>query len=260
MVAIEPVITTRGHASNDAKAHSWIIRVVSIIIVLALWETVSRSGLLLKDAVPSCVEIAKALITQLSSSVLYMNLVVTMWGVVASLLIGGLLGTAAGIIFGTNRFLSAALEPFVVYLAPTPRIIFFPVMIMWFGVGIGSKIALGALSCFFTVAIVTAAGTRQINPVLIRVGHSFNASRAQMLFKVYLPAMRAPVLTGLRLGFGNAFISMLLAETKLSNQGLGFMIMQFYSRFELASLYALLIIAFVIAGAVNTVFGTLARE
>src|SRR5882762_10024803 len=62
---------------------------------------------------------------------------------------------------------------------PTPKIIFFPVMIMWFGVGPGSKIAMGAISCFFPIALSTAAGMRQIDKVLIRVGHSFRANAWQ---------------------------------------------------------------------------------
>ena len=128
-------------------------------------------------------------------------------------------------------------------------------MIMWFGVGTASKIALGAVSCFFTVALSTAAGMRQIDNVLIRVGRSFRATPWQMSMKIYLPAMRIPVLNGIRLGFGTATVTALLAETKLSNQGLGFMIMQIYSRFDMPSLYALLIIVFVIAGIGNVLLG-----
>jgi ABC-type nitrate/sulfonate/bicarbonate transport system permease component len=129
---------------------------------------------------------------------------------------------------------------------------------MWFGVGSPSKIALGALSCFFTMALSTADGMRQIDKVLIRVGRSFRANIWQMASKIYLPAMRTPILNGLRLGFGTAVITALLAETKLSNQGLGFMIMQIYARFDMPTLYGLLIIVFVLAGIGNAVLGWIA--
>ena len=128
-------------------------------------------------------------------------------------------------------------------------------MIMWFGVGVASKIALGALSCFFTVALSTAGGMREVDKVLIRVGRSFRATPWQMATKIYLPAMRAPVLNGIRLGFGTATVTCLLAETKLSNQGLGYMIMQIYARFDMPSLYGLLIIVFIIAGVGNLILG-----
>jgi ABC-type nitrate/sulfonate/bicarbonate transport system permease component len=120
-------------------------------------------------------------------------------------------------------------------------------MIMWFGVGPASKVAMGALSCFFPVALCTAAGMRQIDPVLIRVGRSFHAAAWQMAAKIYLPAMRPPILTGVRLGLGVAIIGTLLAETKLSNRGVGYLIIQSYTTFDMPQMYALLIILFVIA-------------
>ena len=229
---------------------------IGIVLALAIcWEALSRSGLLFRDVVPSLVAIFASVWKLLMMPAFYANLQVTAWEIFASLAIGSACGILVGIVLGSNRFLAQAYEPYVYYLAPTPRIIFFPVMIMWFGVGTASKIALGAVSCFFTVALSTAAGMRQIDNVLIRVGRSFRATPWQMSMKIYLPAMRIPVLNGIRLGFGTATVTALLAETKLSNQGLGFMIMQIYSRFDMPSLYALLIIVFVIAGIGNVLLG-----
>ena len=124
-------------------------------------------------------------------------------------------------------------------------------MIMWFGVGGGSKIAMGAVSCFFPIALSVAAGMRQIDPVLIRVGTSFRANAWQMATKIYLPAMRHPIVNGLRLGLGVALIGTLLAETKLSNRGLGFLVIQAYNSFNMPLLYAILVVLFVIAIGIN---------
>ena len=90
--------------------------------------------------------------------------------IAAALLIGGVAGLLVGIVLGSSRLLGRAFEPYLYYLGPTPKIIFFPIMIMWFGVGPGSKVAMGAISCFFPIALSTAAGMRQIDAVLIRVG------------------------------------------------------------------------------------------
>jgi len=185
---------------------------------------------------------------------------VTLLEAAAALCIGTFAGVVIGILLGANRFLGAAFEPYLYYFSPTPRIILFPIMIMWFGVGLASKIALGALASFFAVALSTAAGMRQIDKVIIRVGRSFRATPWQMATKIYLPAMRIPVLTGIRLGLGNALITVLLAETKLSNQGLGYMVNTIYQRFDIPTLYALLIIVFIIAGACNAVLGYVARR
>jgi NitT/TauT family transport system permease protein len=132
-------------------------------------------------------------------------------------------------------------------------------MIMWFGVGGGSKIAMGAVSCFFPIALSVAAGMRQIDPVLIRVGTSFRANPWQMATKIYLPAMRHPIVNGLRLGLGVALIGTLLAETKLSNRGLGFLVIQAYNSFNMPLLYAILVVLFVLAIGVNAVVARFAR-
>jgi ABC-type nitrate/sulfonate/bicarbonate transport system permease component len=201
--------------------------------------------------VPSSWKIGAALLSILGDPSFYRNLGVTAYEVVFALLIGGVAGLATGILLGGSRFLATAFEPYLYYLGPTPKIIFFPIMIMWFGVGAGSKTAMGALSCFFPVALSAAAGMREIDKVLIRVGRSFRASTAQMVTKIYLPAMRAPMINGLRLGLGIAIIGVLLAETKLSNQGLGFMIIQSYTLFNMPRMYALLIIVFTLAALIN---------
>src|SRR5256886_17090180 len=133
----------------------------------------------------------------------------------------------------------------------------FRMMIMWFGVGPGSKVAMGAICCFFPVALNAAGGMREIDKVLIRVGRSFRASTWQMVSKIYLPAMRHPVINGVRLGLGVALIGTLLAETKLSNRGIGFLIINAYSTFNMPRMYALLIVLFVLSIGVNALVGRL---
>jgi NitT/TauT family transport system permease protein len=227
------------------------VRIVIVVTILLTWELVARSGLLYRDVVPSLLAIGDATVKLLANAEYYWHLGVTVGEVGTALLIGGLSGLVVGIALGANRLMSRAFEPYLYYLGPTPKIIFFPVMIMWFGVGPGSKVAMGALSCFFPIALTTAAGMRQIDKVLIRVGRSFRANTWQMATKIYLPAMRHPVINGVRLGLGVAIIGTLLAETKLSNRGIGFLIIQAYSIFDMPRMYAMLIVLFVLAIGAN---------
>jgi NitT/TauT family transport system permease protein len=222
-----------------------------------VWEFLSHSGWLYRDVVPSLLSIGRALIDLLTGGEYYFNLAVTAAEIGTALAIGGLSGLAIGILLGANRFLAKSFESYIYYLGPTPKIIFFPVMIMWFGVGPESKIALGALSCFFPVALSVAAGMRQIDKVQIRVGKSFRATAWQMVVKIYLPAMRHPIINGIRLGLGVALIGTLLAETKLSNKGIGFLIIQAYSIFDMPRMYAMLIVLFVLAIGANALVGRL---
>jgi NitT/TauT family transport system permease protein len=234
-----------------------LVRIAIIAGVLALWEAAAASGLLYRDVVPSLLVIGRAIVELLADPTYYAHLGVTAGEIGFAMLIGGLAGLAVGILLGSNRLLSRAFESYLYYLGPTPKIIFFPIMIMWFGVGPGSKIAMGVLSCFFPVALSAAAGMRTIDNVLIRVGRSFRASTWQMVTKIYLPAMRLPIINGVRLGLGVAIIGTLLAETKLSNKGIGFLIINAYSTFNMPRMYALLIVLFVLSIGVNALVGRL---
>ncbi len=233
------------------------VRAIIIVTILLVWEVTARSGLLYRDVVPSLFTISAALGATLASGEFYWNLGWTAMEIGTALAIGGSSGVVAGLVLGASRFLGKAFEPYLYYLGPTPKIIFFPVMIMWFGVGPASKVALGSLSAFFPIALSVAAGMRQIDTVLIRVGKSFRANPWQMALKIYLPAMRHPVINGVRLGFGVALIGTLLAETKLSNRGIGFLIIQAYSIFDMPRMYAMLIVLFVLAIGANAVIGRL---
>jgi NitT/TauT family transport system permease protein len=232
-----------------------LLRIAIIVGVLAFWEALARSGLLYRDVVPSLINIGKAVGAQLTAREFYWHLGWTGFEVASALTIGGLAGLAVGLLLGGNRMLGRAFEPYLYYLGPTPKIIFFPIMIMWFGIGPGSKVALGTLSCFFPIALSTAGGMRQIDKVLIKVGRSFRARTWQMVSKIYLPALRHPILNGIRLGLGVAIIGTLLAETKLANRGIGFLIINAYSTFDMPRMYALLLILFVLAIGANALVG-----
>ena len=258
-MAVAGTIAVRQRAA-DGTLRVTALRVAILAGVLLAWEALARSGLLFRDVVPPLAAIGTALVRMLEQPDFYKNLGATAYEVGFALVIGGVGGLLVGIALGANRFLARAYEAFIYYLGPTPKIIFFPVLILWFGVGSGSKIAMGAISCFFPIVISAAAGMRQIDRVLIDVGRTFRATRWQMTSLIYLPAMRAPIVNSVRLGLGVAIIGTLLMETKLSNRGVGFLIMQAYSTFDMPRMYALLIILFIIAIGANALIGYLGRE
>jgi ABC-type nitrate/sulfonate/bicarbonate transport system permease component len=252
-------IVTRAPAARSWLSGVTLLRIAIVLFALATWQLMAVSGLFYRGVVPSLPAIGTALAKLLSAGDFYWNLGATAQEIAIGLVIGGLCGLVAGLVIGGNRFIAQAFEPYLYYLSPTPKIVFFPVMIMWFGVGGGSKIAMGAVSCFFPIALSVAAGMRLIDPVLIRVGTSFRANAWQMATKIYLPAMRHPIVNGLRLGLGVALIGTLLAETKLSNRGLGFLVIQAYNSFNMPLLYAILVVLFVLAIGVNALVARLAR-
>jgi ABC-type nitrate/sulfonate/bicarbonate transport system permease component len=228
-----------------------VIRLATMVVVLVAWEAVARSNLLYAGVVPPLEAIAAALFELVTGAAFYHHLAVTAFEVGLGIAIAAVAGIAAGILFGARRFLGRAAEPYIVALATTPKIIFLPIVMLMFGIGIHSKTALGALSGFFPVVLSTIDGMREIRPVHIQVGRSFNCSPLQMVRMIYLPALTGPILTGLRLGLGVTLIGVLLAEIKISKAGLGFLANDLYSRFEIPELYALLIAIFLCAVLIN---------
>ena len=231
------------------------LRGIAVLVLLALWEGAARSGLFYQGVLPPVPLIAAALARLLADPAFWRHAGTTAFEVVCALLIGGTLGVACGILVGGGRLLRRAYEPALHYLAPTPKIIFLPILIALCGVGPGSKIAMGALSCFFPLALSVASGMAQINPVHLRVARGFGLSRARTLRSVVLPSLVQPLATGLRLGLGVAVIGCLLGEIKLSNRGLGFLAIQYYGQFRIPEMYAVLLVVFALAGLGNAATG-----
>jgi ABC-type nitrate/sulfonate/bicarbonate transport system permease component len=231
------------------------IRLATFVIALVAWEALSRSGLVYGGVVPSLVAIAQAFVAMLLTPETYRHLAVTGWEVAVGFAIAAVAGVAFGLVAGSRRFFGAATDPYVDGFATAPKTVFLPILMLLFGIDMESKIALGALAGFFPIAINTAAGVRQLNPVYARVGHSFGLSRWQMATKIILPALEGWMITGMRLGLGVTIVGVLLAEIKLSNRGLGFLANNHYNNFRIAQLYALLIAIFALAALLNGALG-----
>jgi ABC-type nitrate/sulfonate/bicarbonate transport system permease component len=227
------------------------VRLVTVIVALLLWEGMARSGLFYRDVVPSALAIGSAVYAEIASAAFYHHLWVTFGEVAVGFVIGALLGNAAGILLGTRPFLRAACEPYINAIGSTPKVIFLPILFLMFGIGVESKMAKGALSGFFPTVFSATAGMLMINPVLVRVGQSFNLTRWQMIWKIYLPAMINPVIVGLRLGLAIVIISVLIAELKFSQAGLGYQLAQYYESFRIAPMYAMIVIIFALAALAN---------
>lgn len=236
------------------------VQVLTLLAAWAAWEGLARSGWLYSGVVPSSLLVLRALASQLASGEFYRHLAVTLGEVGVGFAVASLAGVAVGLALGARRVLGAVLDPYVQAIATTPKIVFLPIAMLVFGVGPESKAALGALSGFFPVVISTEAGMRLMSPVHVRVGRSFNLSPRQMVTKIYLPSLVRPIVSGMRLGLGVTVIGVLLGEIKLSNTGLGFLAIEHYNHYRVPEMYALLLVIFALAVAVNALMSRLAGD
>jgi ABC-type nitrate/sulfonate/bicarbonate transport system permease component len=234
-----------------------LIRVVTLVALALVWEALGRSNIFYNDVLPPLTQIFTAIGAELMSPRFYHHLAITAWEVGIGFTIAALLGVSLGLMFGIRRYLGAAADPYISALATTPKIVFLPIVMLAVGIGITSKVAIGALSGVFPIILATAGGVRGVRPVLIKVGHAFNLSTSQMMRKVYLPALALPIVTGMRLGLGVTIIGVLLGEIKLSNAGLGFLANDYYNQFRIAQLYAVIAIVFALAALANSAMSKL---
>lgn len=228
------------------------IRIVTAVILLLVYQLISASGLVYQGAMPGLPAIAAAIVNTLADPGFYPHLLRTVQEAVVGMVIGASLGAACGIFFGTSKFAAEVFDPWVRALAPAPKIVFLPVLMLSFGIDAGSKTAMAAISAFFPVVVATFGGMRQVRPILVRAIRAYNASNAQVIRMVYLPSILAPLMGSLRLAVGVALIGALLAEVKMSNMGLGYLIIQDFNAFRTADMYALLILVFALALLANT--------
>lgn len=259
MAAVEP-LKRSVLASRRERKRVLRTQVATALAMLLVWEGAGASHLFYRGVLPSIFIITAALARLLATPSFYtLHLATTAYEVLLAFAIGSLLGAAAGLVLGMFAYTGRVMEPVVHYLAPTPKIVFLPVLLVMFGVGPGSKIALGAISCFFPMALSVASGVRQVRPALLRVGRSLRLTPAQMLTKIYIPELLPPIASGLRLSLGISIVGCLLAELKLSNQGLGFLSLEYYRRFDIASMFAVVIVIFALAAVGNVAIGRLVR-
>ena len=179
------------------------------------------------------------------------DLAITAREVAFAFAIATILGCGAGFLVSRSRFRIRVFDPLFSSLFAIPAILVYPLYVLFFGLGEPSKIAIGATIAFFPVVLNTIAGFGNVDPLLQRAASSMGASPRQMFFDVLLPAAAPVVLTGLRIGFILAFLSILGAETIASLDGLGHRIAAYAEAMSSDRMFATMVFVIVISFALN---------
>jgi NitT/TauT family transport system permease protein len=258
--ASEPAAVSVLQRSIDAVRQRFLAGFVSVVGGLALWELISRclvaNSLFL--AAPS--QIAVAIYNLALSGKLSHDVGVSSMEFALGYVIACLIGIALGLAMAGSATMKQALQPWVSGIYATPTIALAPLFILWFGIGIWSKVLVVITLVLFPVAINTEAGLRTTSERLIEMLRSFGASRRQIFVKVALPSAVPFILAGLKLGIGRGLIGVVVAELFGSRAGLGNLISQSADAFNMPDLFAgVVVLAF--AGIVMTAgFGWLEQR
>jgi len=214
----------------------------SFLIILLAWESVVRLGWINPFFISQPSAVAATLGRAARSGELGRNLAVSLREFAVGYGLSVILGILAGACAGRFRTVEYALDPFLWFLYSAPLIAFYPVFVLWFGLGVPTVIALAFLLSFPQIAASTLNGFRNVSPGLIRAARSFGATEKDLLWKVALPASVPMVIAGLRLGIGRALMGVVVGELFGSTAGLGYSISYYGGLLKTTDLIASLIV------------------
>lgn len=200
---------------------------------------------------PSPPAVGAAALDLVARGEFYRHLGITLYEAATGLAIAAALGVAFGIAIGANRTLTEFLNPIILALYSVPKIVFLPILLMIFGTGLPPKIANAAIHAFFPIVLNSLVGMREVNRLQLKTARSMRATPLQIVRAVYLPSMVLPVVAGIRLGLGLAFLGALLAELFESKSGIGTIVTQFYNQGRIDQMLAVILVVFGLILALN---------
>jgi NitT/TauT family transport system permease protein len=221
------------------------VNILSILSLAILWEVAGR--MLDSVLIPPLSQIGAAWWRLLASGKLLSNLTASLATLIAGFFLAVLFGVVIGLLMGRFRAVEHFLDLYVNALMSAPTTAFVPVLILWFGLGMESRIAVVFLFAVFVIIINTMTGVKQVDSVFVEMARSFGAKEKEIFFKIILPAAMPAIMAGVRLGMGRAVKGMVTAEMLLTLTGIGAMIMQYGSAFATDSLFAVILTILIIA-------------
>jgi ABC-type nitrate/sulfonate/bicarbonate transport system permease component len=229
------------------------LAILSPLAVLGLWQLASYLGFIDLRYVPSPVSIAEAGWDLTLSGQLWHHMGATLRRLVVGFILGAVPGVAIGMIMGLNRWVRAALDPLVAALYPIPKIAILPLLMLVFGLGDGSKVAVVAMSVLFLTIINTTAGVIQLERIYFDVARNFGTPWHKLFLRVILPGVLPNIFAGLRISMGVSLVVLIGAEFVTSRSGIGYLIWTSWETLVVENMFVGIIVITVL-GVVSTFF------
>lgn len=206
----------------------FVISSLSVLSVLLAWFAATASGLIEPLFLPSPQAVARRgwqlLTIGYMDATLWQHLAASLERIGLALLCAVLTAIPLGIAIGRNRIARGIFDPLIEFYRPIPPLAYLPLIVIWCGIGELSKVLLIYLAIFAPIAIATATGVRNVDPAKLRAAQSLGATPAQLVRHVILPGALPEILTGVRIGLGVGWSTLVAAELIAATSGLGFMV------------------------------------
>lgn len=212
-----------------------------------MWHLASVTGGLNRGVLPGPVEVVHVAVSLIERGQLQHHIVVSLRRVAVGFALGTSLGLGLGILVGLSTTARQVVDLTVQMIRTVPHLALVPLMIFWFGIGEEPRVLLVALGVVFSVYINTVSGIRSVDPRLIEMGRSYGLSELQLIWSVILPGALQQILTGVRYALGVAWLTLVVAETIASREGLGFLVQDARELLRL-DVIVLVILIYAVAG------------
>jgi NitT/TauT family transport system permease protein len=253
----------RAQAVRDRVAHDergrrhrertalWLGTVGLGVAILVFWQF-GLGHLVNPRYVSDPVTIAARIVELAAEGTIFTHVSVTLAEAGLGFVIGATVGFLSAFALSQTRSGYEVFEPFLVGFYSIPKIALAPLFILWFGLGTLPKVIMAALLVYFIVFVNTATGIREVQPGLLRVCRVFGASRRDLLLKVTLPAAAPALVASVRITFTRAIEGALLSEFVASTQGLGYLVSRASRAFDIATVFAGIVIIAAVVMTANT--------
>jgi NitT/TauT family transport system permease protein len=215
-------------APRSPRGRRWLTTVGPIIaslgIFLVTWQAIVVAGSYPPFILPGPLTVGQRLVKAWTDGTMWPHFATTLVEVLLGFAIGATLAIVVGVLLARSRLAERLLSPYLVAAQATPILALAPLIALWFGTGLPSKLVITTLIVFFPVAVATMVGLRSVDPRLIEMARAFRASNAQVVRRVEIPAALPAILGGMRVGVTLAVIGAIIAEWAGGERGLGVLI------------------------------------
>lgn len=255
-MAAEAQVTATPGAVRVGSALGWLaVRVYPLVLLLGVWQllvTFELAGNAFVLPPPSAVWNRATL--QWGTGELQASTLVTLRRVLAAFGLALVVGVTLGLLLGRIRRVRLAVRPLVSFLFPTPKVAIYPALVILFGLGSASKVALGFSEAVFPIILATAAAASQVEPRFLWSALGLGTSRAGTFVKVVLPAALPGILTGARIGLVGAIIGVFIGELIVGADGLGHSMAVAYRTLATADMYVAIVVVSAVGFALDRLF------